>query len=159
MTDNEMNAVTRCFAAPLGALAVAAAVAFSTAAAAAQTPAPGSDSNVPAAQNQPAARDPAAPSAQPAPPATKPGVGSVDGAPKSSELIGQSVVDKAGQVIGNVSKVDALPSGEIRNVEISTGGFLGFGAKTMRVPADKIERSGQKLVLNLPPEQIKIMMQ
>lgn len=162
MTDDEMNAMTR-FAAPLGALAVAAAVAFGAIAAVAQTPAPvsppGSDTKDPATQNQPSTRDPAASGSPASPPAAKPNAGAPNGAQKSSELVGREVVDKAGQVVGSISKVDTLPSGEIRNVEISTGGFLGFGAKTMRVPGDKIERTGQQLVLNLPPEQIKTMMQ
>lgn len=165
MTDQEMNRMTR-LVAPVGALALAAAVALGTIAAMAQTPqpqGPGSPplpgSKPPSAQDQPAASQPASPGSQNPGAAAKPDAAAPDGAKKTADIVGLQVIDSAGQVVGSVSKVEKLPSGEIRNVEISTGGFLGIGAKTLRVPGDKVQRSGEQVVLNLPPEQIKTMMQ
>lgn len=160
MNDQEMNRLTR-FAAPLGALAIAAAVAIGAIAAVAQTPGPSSPpasgGSDPAVGTAPSPTQPPTPGPVPAPQspvgATKP-----DAAPgETADIVGLEVIDKPGQVVGNVTKVDRLPSGQIRTIEISFGGFLGIGAKILRVPADKVERSGQRMVLNLAPEQIRTM--
>lgn len=145
MTHHEMNRMTR-FAAPIAALALATAATLGSIAAMAQTPAPSAPET-----KAPAAQAPQSPGA-----AAKP-----DAAPaaKSADMVGMPVVDSTGKSVGSVSKVERLPNGELRTVEISTGGFLGFGAKTIRVPAEKVQRSGEQVVLNLPPEQIKTMTQ
>ncbi len=164
MTEHELNRMTR-LAAPLGAVAVAMAVAFGAFAAMAQSPTgapslPVPGNKAPNAQDSPGAQSPTAAPAPSAPGASaRPNGRATESADKAPDMIGMSVIDRSGQVIGSVTKIDRTPSGEIRNIEISTGGFLGLGSKILRVPGDKVERSGQQLVLNLAPDQIKTMTQ
>lgn len=53
---------------------------------------------------------------------------------RSSELVGSTVYDQAGERIGTVDDVIIDASGAVTSVIISVGGFLGLGEKNVAVP-------------------------
>ncbi len=161
MNDRNLNRTTRqAILAGAAALMTAALMGVLTAANA-QAPAVDTPkSEIPA--NQPSR--PVPPAASPSNPPIAPGAKSdagprPDAAAQAGDLTGLAVVDRQGKRIGSVAKVDRLPNGQVKGVEISTGGFLGLGSKTLKVDGETIERSGQRVVLLLSAEQIEKLTQ
>lgn len=69
----------------------------------------------------------------------------------SDTIVGASVKNEQGRAVGEIQRLHISPTyGVILYAELSVGGFLGMGEKTIMVPwkAIKIARSGDSLVLN-----------
>jgi len=125
------------------------------AAAVAQTPVEQSKSTTPSpasppiAQGAPAQAAPSSSSTPPAAPAAA--VPSLN--PK--ELQGLDVFASGGQQLGTVTRVDTLPDGKVKDVELQSGGFLGMFKTTYVVPADKVAKKGSRIELSMTSDQAK----
>ena len=56
----------------------------------------------------------------------------------ADDLQGTTLYDMSGEQIGNISDVVLAEDGQVADVVISIGGFLGIGAKSVAVPFDDI---------------------
>jgi sporulation protein YlmC with PRC-barrel domain len=80
----------------------------------------------------------------------------------ASNLIGQSIYDKAGPdgtAIGAVNDVVLTPDGKVNAVVVGVGGFLGMGEKEVALPLAEIQRtsdtSGERLVATVTKEDLQ----
>jgi sporulation protein YlmC with PRC-barrel domain len=76
----------------------------------------------------------------------------------SDTIIGASVKNEENQEIGKIERLHISPKyGVVMYAELSVGGFLGMGEKTIMVPWKSIEiaRSGDSLVVNTPKQMLK----
>jgi len=76
----------------------------------------------------------------------------------SDTIIGTSVKNEKGQEVGKIERFHISPRyGVVMYAELSVGGFLGMGEKTIMVPWKTIEiaRSGDSLVLNTSKDLLK----
>lgn len=76
----------------------------------------------------------------------------------SDTIIGASVKNETGATIGEIQRWLISPKyGVILYAELSVGGFLGMGEKTIMVPwkAIEIARSGDSLVINTSKQLLK----
>ena len=86
-------------------------------------------------------------------PAAKPG--STAAAKGSTDpLIGLEVVSNDGKKVGEVMAVKAGPDGKLREIHVKTGSFLGFGGKTVAIPADMVSKQGEKVAIAMPSSDI-----
>lgn len=92
---------------------------------------PGGDS----AASQDAGADPSGKSA-----GTAPGKSA-----SADPLLGLEVIGSDGKSVGEVAAVKAGPDGKVSEIHVKTGTFLGFGGKTVAIPADKVTKSGETL--------------
>ena len=60
-----------------------------------------------------------------------------------------------GQLVGKIAKVNVLPDGKIKDVEIQSHGFMGLFSKTYVVPSDKLNKKGGRVDLSMTSEQAK----
>jgi sporulation protein YlmC with PRC-barrel domain len=95
-------------------------------------------STAPSASTSPASNTP------PAPPA--PSL-----APK--DLEGLDVFGSEGQQLGKVAKVNVATDGKVKDVEVQSGGFLGFFTTTYVVPAEKLAKKAGRIELSMTSEQ------
>ena len=72
-------------------------------------------------------------------------------------LVGLAVFGSDGQKVGEVKDVKAEPDGKVTEIHVKTGGFLGFGGKTVAIPAAKFNRSGQNVQLALTSADVAKM--
>jgi sporulation protein YlmC with PRC-barrel domain len=61
-------------------------------------------------------------------------------------IIGSSVIGSDGQKIGEVKGVKSDPTGVVEEIQVKTGGMLGFGGKVVMIPAAKISKGGSETV-------------
>jgi hypothetical protein len=87
------------------------------------------------------------------PPAKAPAVKPSE-APAAQDLVGLSVFSSDGTRIGEVRAVGTGPNGNIVALHIRTGGFLGFGGRTVAVAEGRFFRSGQSIRLDLDSDQV-----
>ena len=76
----------------------------------------------------------------------------------SDTIIGASVKNEENQEVGKIERLLISPKyGVVMYAELSVGGFLGMGEKTIMVPWKTIEiaRSGDSLVLNTSKHLLK----
>jgi sporulation protein YlmC with PRC-barrel domain len=73
----------------------------------------------------------------------------------AKELQGLNVFGSEGQLVGKIAKVNVLPSGKVKDVEIRSRGFLGFFSKTYVIPTDKLNKKGGRVDLSMTSEQAK----
>jgi sporulation protein YlmC with PRC-barrel domain len=73
----------------------------------------------------------------------------------AKELQGLDVFGSEGQLVGKIEKVNVLPDGKVRDVEVRSRGFLGFFSKTYVVPTDKLSKKGGRVDLSMTSEQAK----
>jgi uncharacterized protein YrrD len=66
---------------------------------------------------------------------------------RERDIVGMPVQDKDGKAVGYVTRVDRAPSGQVERVEISSGGFLGFGARSLLVAPDRVETGKDEVTL------------
>jgi hypothetical protein len=69
-------------------------------------------------------------------------------------VAGQNVVASDGQRVGAVTDVTSSAAGYVRELRFKTGGFLGFGARTVAVPAGRFAVSGQDVYINLSSRDV-----
>lgn len=65
---------------------------------------------------------------------------------EGKKLIGKMLIGAEDQEVGEVKDVLMTDDGMLQSVLVDVGGFLGIGAKTVAVPADKIEIQGDKVI-------------
>ena len=106
------------------------------------------------APSQPPAPPPSegVPQATP-PPAKAPAVKPSE-APAAQDLVGLSVFSSDGTRLGEVRAINTGPNGNIVALRIRTGGFLGFGGRTVAIPEGRFFRSGQSIRLDLDSDQV-----
>ncbi len=63
----------------------------------------------------------------------------------ASDLKGKNVYDASGKKVGEV-KDAVIESGQLKQVVIEYGGFLGIGEKAAAVPVEKLQMSGDRIV-------------
>lgn len=104
-----------------------------------------------------------------APEATAPEAAPPDGTPSESaegqtaedgakatdaSMVGLPVVTSDGERVGDVERVVAGDDGTMKEVLIRTGGFLGFGAKRIAIPVDKIAQQGKTIRLTMTAKEV-----
>jgi sporulation protein YlmC with PRC-barrel domain len=72
-------------------------------------------------------------------------------APK--DLQGLDVFGSEGQQLGKVAKVNVAADGKVKDVEVQSGGFLGFFKTTYVVPAEKLAKKAGRIELSMTSEQ------
>jgi hypothetical protein len=113
-------------------------------------------SAVPPAASPPAASPPAAsPPPAAAPTATAP-VASPPSAPvlAANEIQGLNVFGSDGRQVGKIAKVN-VTGGAVKDVEVRSGGFLGFFSKTYLLPAEKLNKKGGRVELSMTSAQAR----
>jgi sporulation protein YlmC with PRC-barrel domain len=73
---------------------------------------------------------------------------------KKDAMIGLTVFGSDGQKIGEVKEVKAAADGKVEEIHVKTGGLLGFGGKTVAIPAGKFNKSGQNVQLALTSDDV-----
>jgi sporulation protein YlmC with PRC-barrel domain len=111
------------------------------------------------AQEQPRPQQQTSPPAAttPAPrpePAVKPQADATAPAQSAGKLKGMNVVSKEGERLGTVQEVETATNGTVQAIRIKTGGFLGFGGKTVAVPESKFTRVGNTIQLTMTSEEV-----
>lgn len=71
------------------------------------------------------------------------------------DLVGLPVRDRDGKAVGHVTRIDRAPTGKIERVEISAGGFLGFGARALVVSPDRIEAGKDEVTLLITYDEVQ----
>ena len=94
---------------------------------------------------------------QSSPPPPTPGAVTIPSPPAlaAKDIQGLDVFGSDGQQVGKIAKVDAVADGTVRDVEIRSGGFLGFFSKTYVVPGDKLTKKGARVELSMTSQQAK----
>jgi len=89
----------------------------------------------------PSAAAPSASQNAPTPPAATPPPSAAVAPPVSAkELQGLDVFASGGQQLGKVTKVNTLPDGKIKDVEVQSEGYLGMFKTTYLVPVEKVSK-------------------
>jgi sporulation protein YlmC with PRC-barrel domain len=99
----------------------------------------------------------APPSARPVPPRpSKPPAVKPSEAPigPEQELVGLDVFSSDGTRVGQVRSVTTGAGGDVVALLIRTGGFLGFGGRTVAIPQGRFTRTGQTIRLDLDTDQV-----
>ena len=73
----------------------------------------------------------------------------------ASEIQGLDVFGQDGQQLGKVAKVNVVADGKVKDVEVQSGGFLGFFSKTYVVPGEQLRKKGGRVELSTTSEQAK----
>ena len=80
---------------------------------------------------------------------------------KRDNVVGKWLYDKSGNAVAMIQDVKTSPDGKIQAAEIDLGGFLGIGARRIAVPADQLQKKGDRIeatsmtsdqISNLPHE-------
>lgn len=71
------------------------------------------------------------------------------------DLQGFDVFGSEGQQLGKIAKVNVAPDGKVKDVEVQSGGFLGFFKTTYVVPAEKLAKKAGRIELSMTSEQAK----
>lgn len=77
---------------------------------------------------------------------------------KPAEMIGLPVVGTDGQPVGQVSDVKSEADGKLEEINVTVGGFLGFGGTVVKVAGDKVSKDGRTVKLSMTSEQFKKLM-
>lgn len=72
-------------------------------------------------------------------------------------LAGKDIVTRDGETIGEVSRVLSNPGGQVLAVETEIGGFLGIGAQTVTIPADRLTVMTDAVVVAMTKAEIKAL--
>jgi sporulation protein YlmC with PRC-barrel domain len=75
----------------------------------------------------------------------------------AAELIGDSVENADGEVLGDIETLVVTKEGAIKHVVIGVGGFLGIGEKEVAVPWDQIEvvPEEDRIIANISREELE----
>ena len=66
---------------------------------------------------------------------------------RASKVLGSSVVNEAGDIVGKIDEIIVGPDGRAPFVVLSVGGFLGVGDKLVALPYEQMRTDGKKIVL------------
>lgn len=75
--------------------------------------------------------------------------------PKAKDLEGRDVFGSDAQQIGKVTKVETMPDGKVKGIEVHSSGFFGFFSTAYVVPAEKINLKSGRVELSMTSEQAK----
>ena len=75
--------------------------------------------------------------------------------PKAKDLQGLDVFGSDAQQIGKVTKVETMPDGKVKGIEVHSSGFFGFFSKAYVVPAEKMNLKNGRVELSMTSEQAK----
>ena len=75
--------------------------------------------------------------------------------PKAKDLEGRDVFGSDAQQIGKVTKVETMPDGKVKGIEVHSSGFFGFFSTGYVVPAEKINLKSGRVELSMTSEQAK----
>jgi sporulation protein YlmC with PRC-barrel domain len=80
-----------------------------------------------------------------------------EGALRADKVIGMKVVDSNGEQIGKITDIILNPEGQMTGLVISSGGFLGIGAKKVGIKVEEanIDVESETVVANLSEEALK----
>jgi sporulation protein YlmC with PRC-barrel domain len=67
----------------------------------------------------------------------------------ASDLQGLDVFGSEGQQLGKVAKVNSAPDGKVKDVEVQSGGFLGFFKTTYVLPVEKLAKKAGRIELSM----------
>ena len=84
-------------------------------------------------------------------PAVKPSEAPISG---TESLVGLDVFSSDGTRVGEVRAVSTGPDGGVVALHVRTGGFLGFGGRTVAIPQGRFSRTGQSVRLDLNSDQV-----
>lgn len=93
------------------------------------------------------------PGTAPATPTT-PGPAAAPG-PAAKDLEGRDVFGSDAQQIGKVTKVETMPDGKVKGIEVHSSGFFGFFSTAYVVPAEKINLKSGRVELSMTSDQAK----
>jgi hypothetical protein len=65
-----------------------------------------------------------------------------------------AVFSSDGSKVGTVHSIDAVPDGRITAVNVSTGGFLGFGARLVAIPEGRFTLAGGIVRLAMTADEV-----
>ena len=77
----------------------------------------------------------------------------------ASQFMGQSVINEAGEKIGDINDLLFDKSGKIANVVIGVGGFLGIGEKNVGVPYSSLSITADgngRRVISIPASKERL---
>jgi hypothetical protein len=94
---------------------------------------------------------PAAPSPPRKPPAVKPSEAPIG---PEQELVGLDVFSSDGTRVGQVRGVSTGVGGDVVALLVRSGGFLGFGGRTVAIPHGRFSRTGQTIRLDMNADQV-----
>lgn len=90
---------------------------------------------------------------------TKDFAGTISGNYSADSLVGRNIVDTNNASVGEVNDLLMGSDGNIQNVLVDVGGFLGIGARTVSIGLDDLKvREGDEngpLVVSMTKEQMK----
>ena len=66
---------------------------------------------------------------------------------RASKLLGSSVVNEAGMMVGTIDDLIVTPNERVPYVVLSVGGFLGLGTRYVAEPTSALEITDKKIVL------------
>lgn len=72
----------------------------------------------------------------------------------TQDLVGLDVFSSDGTRVGEVRSVNTGPGGNVVALHVQTGGFLGFGGRTIAIPGEKFKRKGESVRLDLEAQQV-----
>lgn len=121
---------------------------------------PDGSSKSPMAQEKPETGQPQ--SGQSAAPKTDQGAEADKGAQadksmRTGELAGQSVYSSDGEELGEVAKVNKGPDGDIENIHVDIGSFLGMGGKTVKIGPEQFTQANGRIELSLTAEEAEAL--
>jgi hypothetical protein len=102
-----------------------------------------------AQSQQPGQHEVPAPSANPPSPAGAPTTPPAPPALTPKDLQDLDVFGSGGQQLGKVAKVNTAPDGKIKDVEVQSGGFLGFFRTTYILPVEKLAKKAGRIELSM----------
>ncbi|WP_417694090.1 PRC-barrel domain-containing protein [Roseibium sp.] len=73
------------------------------------------------------------------------------------DMTGYTITTVDGESVGEVASVNRDASGNLISIEAEVGGFLGIGADTVTIPADRFTISGEELKLNMSEAEVKVL--
>jgi sporulation protein YlmC with PRC-barrel domain len=66
---------------------------------------------------------------------------------RASKVLGASVVNEAGDIVGKIDEIIVGSDGKAPFVVLSVGGFLGVGDKLVVLPYEQMRTDGKKIML------------
>jgi sporulation protein YlmC with PRC-barrel domain len=72
----------------------------------------------------------------------------------ANEIQGLNVFGSDGRQVGKIAKVN-VTGGAVKDVEVQSGGFLGFFSKTYLLPAEKLNKKGGRVELSMTSAQAR----
>ena len=97
---------------------------------------------------------PTTPDAKPATPAPQPSVErKAVAAPAIQSLVGKDAFSSDGSRVGGVRAVKTAPDGRVMALLLRTGGFLGFGGRTVEIPEGRFKPSTQDVRLDMTADE------